>query len=323
MALHSLIVSIVSIGIGLGVSLFGALNNVPLGFNIIPTHSKFYSATPSGVVAETVKKSLPQSQPQDVIAAVNAYRQENNLEAYDTNLEACDSDISEDSVFSACEGCTHAAVVNISKYGKPEQLIESLLNETTSQEILNGTKLTHMCAKEKDDTIILFFASYTQPEAVANQSQSTAKPTYKPATVTNFSEEQLWQALVDYRHAHQKPDFIKDENLCVYARKRVEEHITNFKDKPKEEYTNQDKYPLDAHAGFARDAESGEVFKITGMHEVAENLAFWPTATYPNQVIEWGWDTSTEGHREALLTDTYTHACLTGREGFYVAIFGK
>ena len=96
-----------------------------------------------------------------------------------------------------------------------------------------------------------------------------------------------------------------------------------MQDIPKEEYKNPDKYPLDAHAGFERDGDSGYLFEVTGFNAVAENLAYWPSAEYPNQVIEWGWDTSTEGHREAQLSDEYSHACLAGGDGFYVAIFAR
>jgi uncharacterized protein YkwD len=90
-----------------------------------------------------------------------------------------------------------------------------------------------------------------------------------------------------------------------------------------EEYPNQSKYPLDNHAGFISDGESGYLFTTTEFNVVAENLAYWPTAQYASQVIEWGWDTSTEGHREAQLSTDYTHACLSGRNGFFVAIFGR
>jgi uncharacterized protein YkwD len=90
-----------------------------------------------------------------------------------------------------------------------------------------------------------------------------------------------------------------------------------------QEYPVPDKYPLDAHAGFAADADSGYVFEITGKNYVAENLAYWPSAQAATHVIEWGWDSSTEGHREAQLSNDFTHACITGQEGFYVAIFGR
>lgn len=145
----------------------------------------------------------------------------------------------------------------------------------------------------------------------------------KPPPPKNFTESQLWQALVDYRHTHQKPDLLPDERLCVYARGRIAEHLQLFASTDKENYPKPDKYPLDAHAGFVRDGDSGYLFESTGFQAIAENLAYWPSAQYANQVIEWGWDTSTEGHREAQLTTDYTHACLTGQDGFFIALFAR
>ena len=43
----------------------------------------------------------------------------------------------------------------------------------------------------------------------------------------------------------------------------------------------------------------------------------YATAT---QIIEWGWDSSTP-HRNAQLSNDWTHACVSGRFPFYVGIF--
>ncbi len=157
-------------------------------------------------------------------------------------------------------------------------------------------------------------------------SQQVRKPT--PVTPTPYSrlltptppptisEANLYSALQDYRAANGRTHLVFEENLCVYARKRVEEHLRRL------ETLVPDDKPLDAHAGFQRDADSGELFKITDMKAVAENLAYLPAYTTATQIIEWGWDSSTS-HRDAQLSNNWTHACLSGKYPFYVGIFGR
>lgn len=132
---------------------------------------------------------------------------------------------------------------------------------------------------------------------------STPIPTPPPT----ISEADLYSALRDYRTSNGRTHLVLEENLCTYARKRVEEHLK--------------RNSLDAHAGFQRDADSGELFKITDMKAVAENLAYLPAYSTATQIVEWGWDSST-AHRDAQLGNDWTHVCLSGKYPFYVGIFG-
>ena len=141
---------------------------------------------------------------------------------------------------------------------------------------------------------------------------STPLPPTPPPTI---SEDELYSALQDYRTANGRTHLVFEENLCVYARKRVDEHLNRL------ETLGPDDKPLDAHAGFQRDADSGELFKVTDMKAVAENLAYLPAYTTATQIVEWGWDTSTT-HRNAQLSNDWTHVCLSGKYPFYVGIFG-
>lgn len=135
-----------------------------------------------------------------------------------------------------------------------------------------------------------------------------------PPTPT-ISEADLYNALQDYRTSNGRTHLVLEENLCLYARKRVEEHLKRL------ETLNPDDKPLDSHAGFQRDADSGELFKITDMKAVAENLAYLPAYSTATQIVEWGWDSST-AHRDAQLSNDWTHVCLSGKYPFYVGIFG-
>lgn len=135
-------------------------------------------------------------------------------------------------------------------------------------------------------------------------------------TPISISEANLWTALSEYRHNHLKNQLILNDNLCRYARQRTQELLTRLKSISAEES------PLDNHAGFQRDTASGEAFAQTGFNVLAEDLAFVPSSQNAVQVIEWGWDSSAP-HRESLLDNDMTHACVTGSHPIYVAILGR
>lgn len=145
----------------------------------------------------------------------------------------------------------------------------------------------------------------------------TPRPTKtikSPTPPPHISEDQLWQALLDYRQAQNRTHLVKEESLCVYARKRVEEHQARYLT------LGPDDKPLDSHAGFERDAANETIFKDTNFPALAENLAYLPGYATATQIIEWGWDSSTP-HRNAQLSNDWTHGCIAGRFPFYVGIF--
>ncbi len=225
-----------------------------------------------------------------------------------------DNNLSLDDLEIFCSECGQKAYITT----QGNYNLESQPAWMNTQDITTLTQdnFSHMCVySQKEYALVLLGNIINTPPARELSSEEIQ--------VLDFTREQLWQALVDYRHAHTKSDLQQSDNLCNYASKRVAEHLDMYTNKSKEEYLNQDKYPLDAHAGFSRDGESGYVFEATGFNMVAENLAYWPTAKAPNQVIEWGWDTSTEGHKEVQLSEEYSHACIMGSGGFYVAIFAR
>lgn len=139
-------------------------------------------------------------------------------------------------------------------------------------------------------------------------------PNQSAPTPVVITEEALWQALMIYRQAQKRNEIKQEGVLCEYARmrayelfKRLPDHITD---------------PLDGHAGFQRDADSGAVFRQTGFTEIGENLAYVPGFTTATQIIEWGWDTSS-GHRSLQLSNDITHGCISGVHPIYVGIYGK
>lgn len=143
------------------------------------------------------------------------------------------------------------------------------------------------------------------------------KVTPQPQVVV-ISEGELRQALVTYRQSHNRQTVIWEENLCRYARNRLKEHQDRF------ESLSEDESALDGHAGFERDADSGSLWQEIGgsFTNVGEVLAYIPRAQSATQVIEWGWDTSS-AHREGLLSNDFSHVCITGQAPFFVGILGK
>lgn len=150
------------------------------------------------------------------------------------------------------------------------------------------------------------------PASSKQLSPRRISPTIAPEVL----EMDLWNALLSYRASHQRTSLARDESLCSYARDRVKGHIERLKT------LSSDQEPLDTHAGFKRDADSGALFERTGFPAVAENLAYLPDFRTATEIIEWGWDTSTS-HREAQLSNEWTHGCVVGTRPFYVAIFAR
>lgn len=152
------------------------------------------------------------------------------------------------------------------------------------------------------------------PQPTAYLPPGVARPSAIPSATV--SEDQLWQALSEYRQTHNRLPLVREEPLCRFARSRSAEHHERLKS------LSSGESPLDGHAGFTRDADSGKLFTDTGFTAVAENLAFLPNYVTAIQVIEWGWDSSTS-HRNTQLSNDWTHGCIAGTSPFYVGIFAR
>jgi hypothetical protein len=253
--------------------------------------------------------------PVGLFSKINQYRISQNLPTFKQDKDIC--------LDLTCQNCSHGVLVSISNLATTNQILARLLAEDPIKSIILNAQYDQACITSNPNTLSLLFAQ----RSVITKSQSL-KPSPHPITSdlhpnpTNFTESELWQALTIYREAQKVKPLERDENLCVYARKRVEDHLSMIASIKPADYPNQDKYPLDGHRGFSKDAESGFAFDVTKTTRLAENLAYYPGAKNATQIIEWGWDTSTEGHRETQLSNDWSKACLTGKQGFYVAIFG-
>lgn len=148
----------------------------------------------------------------------------------------------------------------------------------------------------------------------------------RTSTPPNFpilSNSDILLELNSYRAAHKIPALIENQLLCQYAEKRVQDLIA---------YGG-----LDNHAGFTRDTESHDTLPDSLQNYpggvIGENLAYQYCknmttgdsfiASTPQQLIEWCFDSSTRGHREAQLNPNYTAACVRNQQGYVVVIFGE
>jgi uncharacterized protein YkwD len=261
---------------------------------------------------------------------INRYRQSENLPLFAAESESChlyqqvlsaDSTQTNVNISSLCKNCTRGSLIKISQLGTVETILASLLQDQTVKDTFTSLDLNQLCVSSAKNEFIIIISSSQTP--TPQSSPSFTKIVTPKKVIKNFTHDELINGLNNYRVSHKLPQLEKDDKLCQYAHSRVEELIDKFHTTSQSEYPNPDKYPLDAHAGFIRDAESNFVFDLTGYPHIAENLAYWPDVDYAHQVIEWGWDSSTEGHRETQLSTEYSRVCIEGRDGFFVAIFAR
>lgn len=138
----------------------------------------------------------------------------------------------------------------------------------------------------------------------------------------NISNESVLSALNSYRQVHGAPPLKEHPNLCGYAEKRLSDLLAFG--------------GLDNHEGFKKDFENPEkipqIIKEYPGSNIGENLAYQFCrnmktneafiAPHATALIEWCFDSSTKGHREAQLSTAYISACSRNKNGYFVIIFG-
>lgn len=151
----------------------------------------------------------------------------------------------------------------------------------------------------------------------------TVQPKPKASPIPNISDDDVVRALNEYRADHKVHQLIVDQNLCKYAEKRV--------------LDLQKKGTLDNHEGFKQDFANTDnlpdSIKAYSGGTIGENLASQFcingttgqsfTATAAPALIEWCFDSSTKGHREAQLNERYNAVCSRHGSNMYVVIFGE
>ena len=115
--------------------------------------------------------------------------------------------------------------------------------------------------------------------------------------------DELFTAMNTYRRAHNIPEVARHDTLCSIAQKRADEQQALGK--------------IDGHAGFTKYAQGQRDFSY-----LTEVLFGGEQPQSGVHVVEYGWDQSLTGHREAIQDRTMTHGC-GGIAGYFaVFIFG-
>ena len=155
------------------------------------------------------------------------------------------------------------------------------------------------------------------------QTKTIIQPTRKPVAPSfpYISNSDVVTALNQYRSDHQVHQLVEHQSLCQYAQKRVADMIAFG--------------GLDHHQGFTNDFVNGErpsqLENYPG-RTIGENLAYQNCKNMTTDesfiaqaapaLIEWCFDSSTAGHREAQLNPKFNNVCVRNQNGYFVVIFG-
>ncbi len=152
---------------------------------------------------------------------------------------------------------------------------------------------------------------------VTPQQKTVSKTTFPP-----ISNEEVVTALNTYRAVHGAQALSVNGNLCTYAEKRVADLVAFG--------------TLDNHEGFKNDFVDQnnlpEPIKNYDGTKIAENLAYQHCknmttgdsfiAQTGTALIEWCFDSSTIGHKEAQRNKDFRDVCVRNAQGMFVVIFG-
>ncbi|MFZ1721403.1 MAG: CAP domain-containing protein [Microgenomates group bacterium] len=155
-------------------------------------------------------------------------------------------------------------------------------------------------------------------------SNSETTQTYQPKPILKapeISNQAVFTALNAYRQSHGVHQLVENNLLCDYAQKRVGDLIVFG--------------GLDNHAGFKKDFDEtfppqlenypGGTIGENLAHQFCRNMTTGDSfiAESGAALIEWCFDSSTAGHREAQLNPRYNNVCVRHGENMYVVIFGE
>lgn len=166
-----------------------------------------------------------------------------------------------------------------------------------------------------------------QPSELSSNTPALASSNQANGNMTNAKEipdNEVIDALNAYRKTHGLYEYRINEHLCTYAEKRARDLAAHG--------------GLDAHAGFKSDFADPEnppvgISEYPRGRQIGENLAhqFCRNMTTGDSfvaetgtaLIEWCFDSSTKGHREAQLSKVFRNVCVRHADRMYVVIFGE
>lgn len=127
--------------------------------------------------------------------------------------------------------------------------------------------------------------------------------TWLPPDDRMSTSDELFAAINGYRKVHGIGEVVRNDTLCTIVQKRADEQ--------------QALGTIDGHAGFPKYAQEQREFSY-----LTEVLFGGNQPQSGVHIVEYGWDQSLTGHREAIQDKTMTHGC-GGVAGYFAAfIFG-
>lgn len=274
--------------------------------------------------------------PTEVIAEINQARIDQGVTpvqhnpAFCTTAQIALNELLTDGAFTStvelCPGCSKQVIVSLTGTYNEREIITELLS-SHAQDLLAPDVNSVCVVAESNSTVISIGSTQGTNNSLNTNTNSTIQPSQQIIYVTptqpvlrEIPDQEVFDALNQYRAVHKVPQLVLNNNLCTYAQKRTQDLVENG--------------GLDAHEGFKRDFENGNVpvgIKEYGGGRIGENLAHQYCYRGVRQVIantgtaliEWCFDSSTAGHREAQLDPQYTAACVRHQQNMYVVIFGE
>ena len=204
-------------------------------------------------------------------------------------------------------------------------------DDRQNQALLNGeftqtglyTQIINLNGSKVGVVVHLLAKPLPQRGQAANRVPSATAVPRSPETAPEISDGEVMQALNSYRANHGRAPLAVDENLCRYAEKRVQDLVA---------YGG-----LDGHEGFRKDFEdannlpvgikdySGSRIGENLAHQYCRNMTTGESfvAQTGTALIEWCFDSSTKGHREAQLSTEFKNMCVRHGQRMYVVTFGN
>lgn len=255
-----------------------------------------------------------------IIELINEYRQANGKPLLQTDTRLCQAaevavqqverDEKLGDTLKNCPDCYNITVLTLSGTYKEEEIIESW-KEQQSASLLEDSSV--ICAAHHTNIAAIALGNFKRGVKGA--------PTPQPTRILReIPDQEVVEALNAYRATHNVPSLTVNQDLCRYAEKRTRDLVA---------YGG-----LDGHAGFRRDFDDGKVPEELQNYPgrgIGENLAHQHcyrgntnvVAETGSALIEWCFDSSTLGHREAQLNPKFNAVCVRHAQNMYVVIFGE
>lgn len=195
--------------------------------------------------------------------------------------------------------------------------------KTMSIPELSSVGIATMSARLDGELVGAVVSVFLKPQTMTAVPAQPRDVQVVTPTFPEITNQQVLAALNAYRAAHGTAALKEHPALCSYAEKRVQD-LVSFGG-------------LDGHEGFRSDFADPdnlpEPIKEYPGGSIGENLAYQNcinmqtnqsfTAPSATALIEWCFDSSTKGHREAQLNPEYRYSCSRNQDGYFVILFGE